>query len=208
MRLPHNPDGVAAIRTPTLDDPWRILVSGCLMGLPCGVNETDYGLSSVRPAWFRDPRVHSFAFCPEEFQLGTPRTMPDLHGGDGFAVLDGTAKVLDEHDNDLTAAMLAGARAMLDLALAENVDFALLTDRSGACGSQIISIGCRFKKPIRYAKGVGVATALLIRNGIAVVSQRDPKTLGLLGAKLDPRFAPASNVVDHHESPWVIENLP
>ena len=208
MRLPHHPDAVGALREPTLDDPWRVLMSGCLSGLPCGVDGTDYGLGAARPAWFADPRVRSVAFCPEDHGLGTPRTMPDLHGGDGFAVLDGTAKVLDEHRNDLTAAMIAGAQAMLELALAERVDFALLTDRSGACGSQVISIGCRFEEPVHHARGVGVATALLIRHGIAVVSQRDPRTLGLLGAKLDPKFAPALDVVDHHESPWVIQNLP
>jgi uncharacterized protein YbbK (DUF523 family) len=134
--------------------------------------------------------------------------MPDLHGGDGFAVLDGTAKVLDEHRNDLTAGMLAGAQAMLELALAEKIDFALLTDRSGACGSQVISIGCRFEEPVQHTRGVGVAAALLIRNGVAVVSQRDPKTLGLLGARLNQKFFPGPDVVDHHESPWVLENLP
>ena len=32
--------------------------------------------------------------------------------------------------------------------------------------------------------------------------------LGLLGSRLDPKFAPSSDVVDHHESPWVVENLP
>ena len=104
--------------------------------------------------------------------------------------------------------MLAGAQAMLELARAERVDFALLTDRSAACGSQVISIGCRFEEPLHHARGVGVAAALLIRHGVAVVSQRDPRTLGLLGSRLDPKFAPASDVVDHHASPWVVENLP
>ena len=138
VRLPHHPDAVEALREPTLDDPWRVLVSGCMAGLPCGVDGTDYGLRAALPAWLADPRVCSFAFCPEDYQLGTPRTMPDLHGGDGFAVLDGTAKVLDEHRNDLTAGMLAGAQAMLELARAERVDFALLTDRSAACGHKLI----------------------------------------------------------------------
>ncbi len=208
MRLPHHPHLVEALRAPTLEAPWRVLVSGCLAGLSCGVNGTDYGLGASRPAWLDDARVRSFSFCPEDHGLGTPRTTPDLHGGDGFGVLDGTAKVLDEHGKDLTAAMRAGAQAMLEMALAEGVDFALLTDRSGACGSQVISIGCRFEAPVHHARGVGVAAALLIRHGVAVVSQRDPKTLGMLGARLDPKFSPAPGVVDHHESPWVLENLP
>lgn len=196
------------MRTPTIEEPWRILVSGCLAGLPCGVNGTDYGLGANQPEWFSDPRVRRFSFCPEDHGLGTPRTMPDLHDGDGFAVLDGAARVLDEHRNDLTEAMLGGARAMLALAQRERIDFAVLTDRSGACGSQMISIGCRFEEPVDHRRGVGVATALLLREGFDVVSQRDPKTLGLLGVKLDPRYGAAPGAVDHHESPWVLEFCP
>jgi len=208
MRLPHHPDAVEAIRAPTPGDPWRVLVSGCIHGLPCGVDGTDYGLPQAQPEWFADKRVRQIPFCPEDHGLGTPRAMPDLHGGDGFAVLDGDARILDEHRNDLTEGMLAGARAMLQRAKEERVDFAVLTDRSAACGSQAISIGCRLEEPIHHARGVGVAAALLIRNGIPVVSQRDPRTLGLLGAKLEARFSPGPDVVDHHMSPWVLENLP
>lgn len=138
--------------------------------------------------------------------MGTPRRMPDLHGGDGFAVLDGTARMLDDQGRDVTRQMLDGAQAMVDLALREQVDFAVLVDRSGACGSQVVSLGCRFEQPVRYVRGVGVAAAALLRAGVCVVSQRDFHTLGLLGARLgEPRDADA---LDHHEHPWVVENLP
>jgi uncharacterized protein YbbK (DUF523 family) len=150
MRLPHHLEAVQALRVPTLDDPWKILISGCLAGLPCGVNGTDYQLGEAQPQWFSDPRVKVFSHCPEDYGLGTPRTMPDLHGGDGFAVLRGEAKVLDENRVDLTEGMLRGARAMLALAQRETIDFAVLTDRSGACGSQVISIGCRYEEPIHH----------------------------------------------------------
>ncbi len=208
MRLPHHPEIVARLRTPTEADPWRILISGCLHGLPCGVDGDDYGLSRAQPTWLDDPRVRRVPFCPEDYRLGTPRTMPDLHGGDGFDVLDGTARVLDQHGEDLTEAMLSGAGAMLELARREAVDFALLTDRSGACGSQVISIGCRFETPVVYRRGVGVATALLLRNGIHVVSQRDFRTLARLGEKLDKAHAPMDDLVDHHHHAWVLEHLP
>jgi uncharacterized protein YbbK (DUF523 family) len=208
MRLPHHPEAVDALRTPTAADPWRVLISGCLAGLACGVDGTDYGLKAARPRWFSDPRVRCITFCPEDYGLGTPRTMPDFHGGDGFAVLDGRARILDENRVDLTEAMLSGARAMLARAQEANIDFAVLTDRSAACGSQVISIGCRFEEPVGHTRGVGVATALLLRNGFHVVSQRDPLTLGLLGAKLDGDYGPVPDAVDHHESAWVLENLP
>jgi uncharacterized protein YbbK (DUF523 family) len=208
MLLAHDRGALEAIRTPTRGEPWRVLMSGCLAGLPCGVDATDYGLGKARPSWLSDPRVRTFSFCPEDHRMGTPRTMPDLHGGDGFDVLDNRARILDEKGDDLTNAMLSGARAMLALAIDQKVDFAILTDRSAACGSQVISIGCRFDEPIHHARGVGVATALLLRHGFHIVSQRDPRTLGLLGARLDPAFEPDDELVDHHESPWVLENLP
>ena len=205
-KLVHRPDLVKALRLPTVAEPWRVLISGCLHGLPCGVDGSDYGMSGARPTWLFDPRVRSIPFCPEDYGIGTPRTMPDLHHGDGDAVLDGTACVLNEHGVDLTQEMMEGAHAMLATAQREQVDFAILTDRSAACGSQVISIGCRFEEPVQHRFGVGVATALLLRHGVAVVSARDFRTLGLIGAQLDPSYAPSDDALDHHHHPWVIEH--
>ena len=53
--------------------------------------------------------------------MGIPRTMPDLHGGDGVDVLEGRARVRDEHGADLTDAMIAGAEAMLSFARSERM---------------------------------------------------------------------------------------
>ena len=207
MRLPHHPEAIDALRTPTPGDPWRVLVSGCIFGWPVGVDGTTYGMDGTRPAWLESALVEWVPFCPEDHGLGTPRPMPDLHDGDGFDVLDGTARVLDPERNDLTAPVLEGARAMADLAAEKRVDFALLTDRSGVCGSQVVTVGCRFEEPVRYRKGVGVAAALLLREGVPVVSQRDYRTLELLRAKLEPGYVPDAEARDHHQHPWVIENL-
>ncbi len=198
---------LAGIRVPSASAPWRVLVSGCLCGFPVAVDGTDYGLAAARPTWFTSSRVSPVPFCPENHRLGTPRTMPDLHGGDGFAVLDGNARVLDEHREDLTDAMVEGAQEMVRIALENEVDFALLLDRSGACGSQVISIGCRFETPVVHQKGVGVAAAALLRAGIHVVSQRDYRTLDMLHAKIDPTHRVDETLCDHHQSPWVLENL-
>lgn len=208
MRLPHHPDVVAQLRTPTPEDPWRVLVSGCIASFRCAVDGSDYGLGTSRPDWLVDPRVRCFPHCPEHHGMGTPRTMPDLHGGDGFAVLDGTARVLDEHGTDHTAAILEGSQAMLALAKRRDVDFAVLTDRSGSCGSQVISLGCRFDEPVVYARGVGVTTATLLRAGVNVVSHRDFKTLRALRSKLWPSQDDDSDAPDHHNHPWVLEHLP
>jgi len=184
-----------------------VLISGCLFGWKVAVDGTDYGLSKARPPWLTSQMVTLIPFCPEDYRIGTPRTMPDLHGGDGFDVLDGRARVLDEHRKDLTADMLEGAHAMVALAREHDVDFALLIDRSGACGSQVISVGCRFESPVEHRLGVGVAAAALLRAGVHVVSQRDYRTLGLLHAKLDPDITLDPDAVDHHRHPWVLEHL-
>lgn len=190
------------MRQPTAHDPLRVLLSGCLAGWSCGVDGTDYGMGQKLGGLLALPTLRVSPFCPEDAGIGTPRTMPDIHGGDGRDVLDGRARVLDEHGHDLTEAMLRGARAMLAHAVEHRVELALLTDMSAACGSQVISLGCRFDDPRKYQRGFGVAAALLARNGIPVVSQRDHRTLDALRARLDPAHAPDPSARDHDESEW------
>lgn len=208
MLLPHHPARLAELREPTEADPWRVLVSGCLAGWPCGVDGSDYGLRVTIGELVALPTFRAFPFCPEQHALGTPRTMPDIHGGDGFDVLAGRAKVLDEHDVDLTAKMIEGGRAMLTFAQEQRAELAILTDASAACGSQVISDGCRLVPVRRHQKGVGVATALLLEAGIAVVSQRDFHTLALLRSRLEPGYVPSAVARDHHQHSWTLEHLP
>jgi uncharacterized protein YbbK (DUF523 family) len=202
-RLAHDPAARAALRSPSSADPWRVLVSGCLMGWPCGVEGTDYGLGGALP-WMRGlSTLRLVPFCPEDVGLGTPRAMPDLHGGDGFAVLRGAASVRDPDGVDLTEGMLRGGRAMVAAALEARVDFAVLTDASAACGSQVLSLGSRLVEPRRHQQGVGVATALLLQAGVPVVAQRDHRTLDLLRRRADPHWPGDPDARDHHEHPWV-----
>jgi uncharacterized protein YbbK (DUF523 family) len=206
--LPHHQGAIDALRAPTKDEPWRVLVSGCLASWQCGVDGSDYGLGVVLAELLALDTVRAFPFCPEQHAMGTPRTMPDIHGGDGADVLAGRARVLDEHGTDLTEKMLEGGRAMLAFARASQAELAILTDMSAACGSQVISDGCRLVPLRKYQKGVGVATALLLEAGIPVVSQRDFHTLGLLRRRLDPSHAAPADARDHHEHPWTLEHLP
>jgi uncharacterized protein YbbK (DUF523 family) len=96
---------------------------------------------------------------------------------------------------------------MVDLAQRADVDFAVLTDMSGACGSQVISDGCRFDEQRRYQRGVGVAAAMLLHHDVAIVSQRDYRTLGVLRTRLEPGYEPDPNLLDHHETAWVLETF-
>jgi uncharacterized protein YbbK (DUF523 family) len=201
VRLPHATDW-SALRAPTPEDPWRVLVSGCLAGLPCGVDGTDYGMGGHPFPLFAMPTVRTRPFCPEDAGIGTPRTMPDIHGGDGRDVWAGRARVRDERGADLTAGMQRGARAMADFAATHRVDLAVLTDMSAACGTQVISLGCRYDEPRQFQRGVGVAAAALIAAGVPVVSQRDDRSIARLCAMAEPGRPIDPAARDHHERDW------
>ena len=101
MRLVEHPERIAALPDPTAKDPWRVLMSGCMAGWPCGVDGTDYGMRSALAGFGSLRNVQLVPFCPEDVGLGTPRTMPDIHGGDGFAVLDGKARLARDPDDNV-----------------------------------------------------------------------------------------------------------
>jgi uncharacterized protein YbbK (DUF523 family) len=151
------------------------------------------------------PNVRPVPFCPEDFAFGTPREIPDIHGGNGFDVLDGSARVVSSSGEDWTAPMLEAAAAMLALAHREHVGLALLMDISAACGSQVIYLGNRSDGV--YQAGQGVCTALLIRAGLPVVSQRDHRCIGRIIAKLDPSYESDTTARDHHETDWYLASF-
>jgi uncharacterized protein YbbK (DUF523 family) len=170
------------------------------------VDGTSYGAPySHTERLFQLPNVHVVTFCPEDFAFGTPRATPDIHGGDGFDVLDGTARVLSDTGDDWTEQMLDAARAMLTLAQESDTRLALLTDISAACGSQVIYQGARAQG--NHQAGQGVCAALLIRHGIKVLSQRDYRTLDSLLSKLDPTHQANPVAWDHHQTKWYIETF-
>jgi uncharacterized protein YbbK (DUF523 family) len=208
MILAHQEDPVADLRKASAAQPLRILISACIAGQPCGIDGSDYGMGGCIDSLTAIDAVQTFTFCPEDYALGTPRTMPDLHGGDGFEVLAGNAKVMDENGADLTAPMVRGAQAMLAFAKENRIELAILTDMSGACGSQVISDGCRLVEDRKYQVGVGVAAATLLQAGFHIVSQRDFRTLALIQASLDPSFHAEPGLVDHHQSDWYRETFP
>jgi uncharacterized protein YbbK (DUF523 family) len=171
--------------------------------VPCGLDSSYGAPYSYTSHLLHLPNVHVVGFCPEDFAFGTPRATPDIHGGNGFDVLDGTARVLSDTGEDWTVQMIDAAETMLRIAQANDVRLALLMDISAACGSQVIYDGPRSAG--RHQPGQGVCAALLIRHGIRVLSQRDHRTLEVLLTKLDATHQtdPASR--DHHETSWYVE---
>lgn len=201
MHLPTREE-IEGLPTFTPEHPIKILVSACLAGEMCGVDGTSYGEHPWIKKLITLPNVQAVRFCPEHFSFGTPRDLPDIHGGNGFDVLDGRARVLSDKGVDMTGGMIAAAQEMLRIAKGSSVDLAILMDMSAACGSQVISDGFRLIPDRKYQKGPGVAAALLLRNGIRVVSQRDFRTLEYLYRKLDPNHVVDPHAVDHHDTDW------
>jgi uncharacterized protein YbbK (DUF523 family) len=204
-RIAHNPTFFDSLRIPTVDDPLRVLVSACMAGHPVGIDGTHFGMKGAVDPIVTLPTIRMFTFCPEDAGIGTPRTMPDIHGGDGFDALDGNARVLDQHGEDLTARMIVGAQRMVERARQDRVELAILTDASAACGTQVISDGCRYNEVRTYTAGVGVAAAMLIRNNIPVVSQRDYAALEQLMKHAGAEITVTPGRLNHHETPWYRE---
>jgi len=190
----------------TPDRPMRVLASACLAGEPCGVDGTSYGEYPEVLKLINLPNVKHVRSCPEQFSFGIPRRMPDIHGGNGFDVLDGKARVITDHGDDWTEGFLKAAQEMLQIALVNKVDLAVLMNMSAACGTLFISDGCRMvpQEQRKYQKGPGVCAALLIRNGIKVISQRDYKTLDFIFKKLNPQHALNPSLTDLHEIDWYL----
>ena len=106
--------------------------------------------------------------CPEVMGgLGTPRVPHEIVGGDGFDVLEGRAKVLSKDGEDNTDAFIAGAKKVLEIAKKLDVKDVILKSKSPSCGNGKIYDGSFSGVLI---DGVGVTTALLIKNGIVVRS--------------------------------------
>lgn len=191
-------------RMPTASEPLRMLVSACLVGLRCGWDGDAYP-SELLQRLVALPLVAPVPFCPEHYSFGTPRALSSIHGGDGFDVLDGSARVINVDGTDWTRGALRGARAMVATAVEHRVELCVLMDISPACGSHVVYRG--YPAEEQYQNGPGVATALLMRNGVSVVAQRDHYTLSAILARLDPTFDPDPDAVDHEHGAWFVETF-
>jgi uncharacterized protein YbbK (DUF523 family) len=142
------------------------LVSACLVGINCRYD----GASSysAKVSSFLEGRQF-LPVCPEMLAgLGVPRPPCRFSGGDGQALVAGSAQILDENGNDLTESYLIGANKALAFVRERGIESALLNERSPSCGVNEVYIG-RDKSP-----GMGVMTALLVREGIRVMSDEQP----------------------------------
>ncbi len=144
-----------------------ILVSACLLGVECRFDGGSKPLETLRRL-AANGRV--LPICPEQLGgLSTPRPPAEIHGGAGSEVLSGKARVEDDQGRDLSEAFRAGAHRSLELARLAGCTRAVLKERSPSCGVNHIRVGGELKS------GQGVTTALLLEDGIEVVSDEFPE---------------------------------
>jgi uncharacterized protein YbbK (DUF523 family) len=145
----------------------KILVSACLLGNKVRYDANDVPTKSdLLDVWRAEGRLVSF--CPEVAGgLSVPRLPAEIIGTDGNAVLDGTAKVVDNQGTDVSEFFINGAKKALEAAQSNNIKVAILKSKSPSCGSSFIYDGT-FSSVQKV--GQGVTTALFERNGIKVFS--------------------------------------
>ena len=198
-------DYLHSLRTPTEDQPLRVLVSACLTGIMCGIDGSSYGEYPSVLKLLNYQNVRLIRFCPEDYSFGTPREMCDIYGGTGMDVLDGKARVLTSSGVDWTDGMIEASKQMLEIAKKENAELAVMMDTSAACGSQVIYDGNRYAEDKKYQIGMGVCAAQLTRAGFQVISQRDYAALEILYSKIDANHTINQQAIDHDQTDWYRE---
>ncbi len=135
-----------------------ILVSACLLGLPCrydGTGKADERLLALA-------KMHTFIpVCPEQLGgLPTPRPSAELYG----------TRVITRDERDLTCAFTKGAEQTLYLAQLFGCRIAILKANSPSCGS-----GQRYDGTFsgKLVPGDGLTAALLKQNGLTILSEQD-----------------------------------
>lgn len=133
-----------------------ILVSACLLGVPCRYD----GQSKAHPlARALCEKHHVVPVCGEIFGgLPTPRPPAEICG----------RRVVTREGADVTAAYRRGAEAVLELARLTGAQAAVLKERSPSCGSGAVYDGT-FSGTL--TAGWGVAAGLLQEQGIRVLGE-------------------------------------
>ena len=135
-----------------------ILVSSCLLGLPCrydGTGKADERLLALAKTHWLIP------VCPEQLGgLPTPRPSAERRG----------ARVITRDERDLTTAFTKGAEQALYLAQLYGCQIAILKANSPSCGSGQLYDGT-FSG--RLVPGDGLTAALLKQNGLTILSEQD-----------------------------------
>ncbi len=146
-----------------------ILVSGCLVGMLCRYDGNASESNARLKKMVEDGEA--IPVCPEQLGgLSTPRPIQEIQGGEGIDVINGKARVVNAKGEDVTKQFISGAGHVLAIAEDNNISEAVFRSKSPACGCGRIYDGT-FRS--RLKEGDGVATALLKRHGIKVMTETE-----------------------------------
>jgi len=150
------------------DSQTKILISACLLGETVRYDAKNIRLTNQYiHRWNKQKQIISF--CPEVAGgLSIPRAPAEIVGGSGRDVLLERGKVINNKQQDVTAAFLKGAELALIQCVEHKIKVAVLTENSPSCGGLEIYNGEFTRSKI---SGEGVTTALLRKNGIKVFNQ-------------------------------------
>ncbi|MDG2914669.1 DUF523 domain-containing protein [Bisgaard Taxon 10/6] len=138
----------------------KILISACLLGENVKYNGgNNFAENLVK--LLEKYAVEIVPICPEVMSgLPTPRPPAEIRQGDIITITG--SSVLSEFQQ--------GANLTLQKANSENINIAVLKEKSPSCGSHYVYDG-NFAN--RLIKGEGLTTQLLRQNGIKVFSEND-----------------------------------
>ena len=136
----------------------KILVSACLLG----INSRYCGGGCLNEDVVYLAKDHSLIpVCPEQLGgLPTPRGPDEIRSG----------RVYEKSGKDNTEEFTRGAEETLRIGILLGADMAILKQNSPSCGSSMIYDGTFSGKKI---PGSGITAALLIKNGIRVISEEE-----------------------------------
>lgn len=149
------------------------LCSACLVGINCKWN----GKSNSIPKLIKKFRTGELlAICPEQLGgLATPRPPCGILNATGKEVIINQAKVINHKGKNYTKEFLKGSKKVLKIAKELGIKEAILKRTSPCCGVkktwQMRRQGNKYKNYL--VDGDGVLTALLKRNGLKVISEKD-----------------------------------
>ncbi|MDO4691201.1 MAG: DUF523 domain-containing protein [Fusobacterium sp.] len=138
----------------------KILISSCLLGKNVKYSGGN-NLSERLVALFKKYNVKLIEVCPEVLGgLSIPREASEISNGE----------VITKSGLWVSNEFKKGAETILKIALKNNIDFAVLKERSPSCGRKFIYDGTFSGKLI---KGQGLSTQKLLENGIEVFSEEN-----------------------------------
>jgi uncharacterized protein YbbK (DUF523 family) len=142
-----------------------IAVSACLLGVRCRY-DGEHRLDERVTALSREEEM--IPLCPEQMGgLPIPRPPAEIVGGDGDDVLDGQARVVDMEGEGVTGEFLKGAMEFLRVVRKVGAKKVILKEKSPSCGVH------KIYRNGAIVSGKGVLTALLMREGIEVISNEE-----------------------------------